>query len=367
MQRLLSMSRLILPVAFFGYGAFVNYEIITGERVAVAKAEGSIIRGEVSASLADQYARSMPHREPSVAWVGAARYLLASEGRKGVVVGEDGWLFTDEEQLVADDAQIARAVEEAVAAQAHLAESGARLVVVPLPAKVDIERDLAPDAWMAEVMEEQHSRFLAALAEAGIDAVDVRPALLDVASEGQAFLARDTHWTPEGATAVAGTIADSGLVTPGTDEFVRRPSQPEDIEGDLVSFVTSASLAPTLGLGPQKITPFVAEAAGGASGGIFATEAPAITTLLVGTSYSADARWSFASALSLALGRDVLNLAQSGQGPVRPLRALLDDPALAPTPPEFVIWEFPVRYLGDPSIWPEEQLADTGPALEGSL
>jgi alginate O-acetyltransferase complex protein AlgJ len=366
-QSLLRLSRLILPVAFLGYAAYANVEALRGpdaERLTVL--DGSLMKGEATATLSNAYARAMPHREPAVAWVGAARYLLAAEGRGGVVVGRDGWLFTDEERRTASDAQIAQVVDEALAAQARLSELGARLVVVPLPAKVDIERDDAPYPHLSDLMEEQHARFLAALQAAGVDAVDVRPALVQAAQDGRAFLARDTHWSPDGAEAVAESIAASGLVPRGTDEFVRRLEDPADVEGDLVSFVTSASLAPRLGLGPQKITPFVAEATGASAGGIFADEAPAITTLLVGTSYSADARWSFAPALSLALGRDVLNLAQSGQGPIRPLRALLADPDLALNPPEYVIWELPVRYLGEDSIWPDAQV-DADPVLEGSL
>jgi alginate O-acetyltransferase complex protein AlgJ len=366
-QTLLRLSRFILPVAFLGYAAYANVAILDGpEAEKLAQFDGSLIQGEVTATLGSTYARAMPHREPAVALVGAARYLLASEGRQGVVVGQDGWLFTDEERKVATEAQIARAVDEALAAQARLAELGARLIVVPLPAKVDIERDRSPDPAMSQAMEEQHGRFLAALEAAGIAAVDVRPALVGAAQDGRAFLARDTHWTPDGATAVAEAIAASGLVPRGTDEFMRRHSDPENVEGDLVSFVTSPGLAPTLGLGPQKITPFVAEATGSTAGGIFAAEAPAITTLLVGTSYSADARWSFAPALSLTLGRDVLNLAQAGQGPITPLRALLDDPGLSLNPPEYVIWEVPVRYLGEDSIWAGHG-ADAGAALEGSL
>ena len=46
----------------------------------------------------------------------------------------------------------------------------------------------------------------------------------------------------------------------------------------------------------------------------------------------------------------MLNRAETGRGPVMPLRALLDDPALAAAPPEVVVWEVPVRYLADPLL-----------------
>ncbi|TNC50851.1 hypothetical protein FHG66_07735 [Rubellimicrobium rubrum] len=366
-QRLLSLSRLILPIAFFGYGGFVNYEILTGDRVAMDRAEGSLIKGEVSASLGSQYARAMPHREPAVAWLGAARYLLAGEGRDGVMVGQDGWLFTDEELVLATEADMDRVVSEIVAAQARLQAMGSRLVLMPLPAKIDVYRDHAPDQELARAMEAQYDRFLERLAAVSIDAVDTRTALIEAAARTPVFLQRDTHWTPDGAMAVAAAVAESGLVPSGETSFVERDGEPQEITGDLVSFVTDEAMAPRIGLGPEKILPFVAEASEDAAGGIFATDAPLVGTYLVGTSYSANESWSFAPALMLALERDVLNFAEQGRGPVRPMRVMLDDPSLTQNPPELVLWEFPIRYLGDPSIWPDDLRADADAALQGSL
>ena len=364
-RSLLWASRLILPVAFFGYGIWANLDIFTRSDDRF-QATGSVIRGEVTEGLTRAYARAMPHREPAVAWIGAARYLLAGEGREGVLVGEDGWLFTEEEAVFASNDQIRRVVEEVQTAQERLAAVDARLVVVPVPAKADIQREEGPDERMALMMEVQHERFMGALREAGIEAADVRPALLEVAGAGQAFLRRDTHWTPTGATAVAEALAGTGLVPLGSESFTRRDGPPVEVQGDLVSFVTSEPVAQRLGLGPERVTPFVAEASGLATNDIFAAEAPSIGTVLVGTSYSADDRWGFAAALSLALGRDVLNLAEKGQGPVRPMRALLADLLPAGDAPEYVIWEFPVRYLADPQIWPDDTAAGAASAQEGN-
>lgn len=370
MQRssLLWLSRLVLPAFFLSYATYANLAALTGrDAERLRQVEGSLVRGEATANLGEAYAKAMPHREPAVAWLGAARYLLASEGRNGVVVGEDDWLFSDEEMVAASDAQIARMVEEALAAQARLEALGTRLVVVPLPAKIDIHRERAPVPEAALAMEEQLARFLAALAEAGIDAVEVRPVLRALAEGGQAFLARDTHWTPEGAAAVAAVVAGSGFVAPGSDDFMGRVGEPQEVMGDLVSFVTSERIAPHLGLGAETVRPIVVEPAGTASGGIFAADAPAITVFLTGTSYSADDLWSFGPALSLALGRDVLNLAEQGQGPVRPLRAMMDDLGQNEDAPEYVIWEVPVRYLADPHIWPDPLEPDADAAPERSM
>ena len=94
-----------------------------------------------------------------------------------------------------------------------------------------------------------------------------------------------------------------------------------------------------------------AEAVGDVSAGafdLFGTDTPA-SIALVGTSYSANPRWSFEAALKLALQEDVINHAEEGQGPVAPMHAFLErvDPV---APPPVVIWEFPVRYLSDPDL-----------------
>ncbi|MHA6345153.1 alginate O-acetyltransferase AlgX-related protein [Roseivivax sp. CAU 1761] len=345
MTRLLSATRYALPLLFLGYAGYVNVSIFS-DWDGLGQTPENIAQGGATAALDDLYSAEQPHRDLAVSALGAARYLGLGEGRPGVTVGRDGWLFTDEEMRPAEPAQIATGLEQVRAVAAQLAEHGAELVVIPLPAKVDLYRDRGPDGTGA-AMAEQYAAFRDGLAAAGIAHVDARPALRAAASETPVFLTRDTHWTPDGARAVAQAAAASNAIEPGGTEFVRRADRPEEFVGDLVSFVTSEALAPEIGLAPERVTPYVAEEAGGTSGGIFATEAASIDTVLVGTSYSANPNWSFAPALKLALGRDILNLAEEGQGPFAPMQALLSDPALAETPPRYVLWEIPVRYLGE--------------------
>ena len=173
----------------------------------------------------------------------------------------------------------------------------------------------------------------------------------------QPFVTTDTHWTVTGASAVAQALAATGTIAPGNAGYAPQRAAPVQRTGDLVRFVTTDRLAPMVGLGPVTIAPLTATAppaaagtvaldifggGGGGGGGVD----------LVGTSYSANADWSFVPALQLALDRDVINHAQEGRGPFAPmedyLRAL--DPLAAP---EAVIWEIPVRYLTDPALLAE--------------
>lgn len=345
MQKLLYGIRHALPVAFLGYAIFVNLQIFGGPEGLGGSPEGDVVTGARAASLNDLYAAAQPHRSTAVSLVGASRYLLVGEGRDGVTVGRDAWLFTDEEMQPATPALIDEATAGIAAVDRRLAALGADLVVVPVPAKIDIYRDRGPRAAGA-AMQGQYEAFREALSAKGVETVDTRPALAEARGDAPLYLTSDTHWTPRGARHVADRVAQSGLIAKGDTAFEKVPARPEEFVGDLVSFVTSDEIAPRIGLGPERVTPYVAEESGAAQGGIFASDAAPVDTVLIGTSYSANSAWSFLPALKIALGRDILNLAQEGRGPVAPMRDFLSEPRLADEPPKTVIWEYPVRYLG---------------------
>ncbi|SNT42534.1 alginate O-acetyltransferase AlgX-related protein [Tropicimonas sediminicola] len=358
--------KLILPVAFFGYAGYANLDLIRHGDLSIA--DRDLFQGGVTGEIDSVYRDKLPHRDPSVGLVGALRYALLGEGRDGVVVGQDDWLFTTEEYRFAADAPVG--LEETVARmagmRAELAAAGSELVVLPLPAKVDIERRHGSDGAVSRRSAAEYDAFLAALEGAGLQAVDPRAAYAGGEAPGR-FFRTDTHWTPETAGRVARHLAATGLVAAGEVSYVRQPGAAETFQGDLVSFVTSDRLAPVIGLAPERAVPYLAVAAeedaeggvldlfGGESGGAL---------VLVGTSYSANPTWSFAEALKLALGRDVLNHAAEGQGPVRPMQAFLAALRAGEAVPEVVVWEFPVRYLADPALWDGDGDAADGAAEE---
>jgi alginate O-acetyltransferase complex protein AlgJ len=118
----------------------------------------------------------------------------------------------------------------------------------------------------------------------------------------------------------------------------------------LVSYVTSDTLAPMVGLATENVTPYIANIADeGDLGDLFGPQT--VDVVLVGTSYSANPDWSFPEALKLSLKSDVLNAAAQGLGPVKPMSDYLASDAFRDAPPKVVIWEFPLRYLTDPKLW----------------
>ncbi|MDB5658925.1 MAG: hypothetical protein JWS10_1540 [Cypionkella sp.] len=347
MQRLYRMSRYFLPVMFFGYVPFANLAVYEEPGGKLAAFDMAALRGSVTHSFDTLYKTAMPHRDASIGVVGAARYLLIGEGRKGVVVGKDGWLFTNEETRplpVSLQPSVAKIAE----IRDQLATHGTKLIVLPLPAKVDVQSAEAASPELSAEMAGFYSDLLAKLNAAHVETVDARTPLLELVKSKPAFFATDTHWTLDGAAAVAAAIAKSGLIPLGTAEMTRTEEPKTEFAGDLVSYVTTEGIAPMLGLIREDANPYLVAGTADTSD-IFA--APQVDVVLVGTSYSANPHWSFAEALKLDLHQDVLNAAEQGQGPVKPMDSYLASESLRDTPPKVVIWEIPLRYLTDPKLW----------------
>ncbi|MES2817141.1 MAG: hypothetical protein V4720_19720 [Pseudomonadota bacterium] len=364
MQPILRASRFVLPVAFFGYTAVVNFGYAQFPGQSDLPKDVDVLRGELTATVDSVYRKSLPHREPAIGMIGALRYLAVGEGRKGVLAGEDGWLFTAEEvrPLTGDlDLSLARIAR----VRDQLEAAGARLVVVPIPGKLDV-MVAHSDHKAAQGIATLYDAFLAGLRSHDVAVLNARSALTGGAEAELSFFRTDTHWTPEGAEDVAQALAASGLVDLGDTEFDIERSPPHQFTGDLVAFVTNEDLAPSIGLEPEAASSFIATARAESDGlDIFAgTESGG--TLLIGTSYSANPTFSFAEALKLALRRDVLNLAEEGKGPARPMLDYLASPDFHDAPPEVVIWEFPVRYLTDPALWDAQGPMKNGPVKSGA-
>ena len=354
----ITATKLILPALLFGYAAVANVDV--GETVANALSEvpettSGIMHGGFTQNLETIYKGELPHRQLAVELIGAARYVMLGEGRNGVVVGVDGWLFSSEEfrGLNKPDMGIASSIQRISAIAETLRSRGARLIIVPLPAKNDIYREKANEPRFAEGSEARYERFISALAAAGIGYADIRGALIEAKTTGPVFLRTDTHWTPLGAKTVAvETARQTGTVQ---IPVALTDDRPDVVDGDLVKFVTSGSLATLVGLGPETVIPQRPQNTNvGVVSDLFGNDVR-FPIALVGTSYSATEAWSFANYLQVAFGEDILNAAEVGRGPVVPMRKFLASETEVGASPAMVIWEFPVRYLTDPGLWSEDK------------
>lgn len=347
MVSLFKSARLVLPILLFGYGIAANLTVLTGPPTPLSVPHSDLLAGGMTRDFERLYKSTLPHFAPSFGLIGAARYSLLGEARSGAVVGRDGWLFTNEEtRPLPTSAQMDAAVMQIKAVQAALQAQGVQLVLLPLPGKIDVERAHTPNLSLSAAMETLDVDFLTRLRASGIEAIDPRAALL--AQGGKAFFATDTHWTRAGALATADVVAAN--LPHGPLTFTDGTSIEKPLTGDLIRYVTEDSLAPLIGLAPEKVT-LTKVTANQAADDIF--NAAPIDIVLIGTSYSANTDWGFADALTQALGREVENLAAVGLGPVAPMQTYLAGAELRDTPAQLVIWEFPVRYLTDPKLWPK--------------
>lgn len=179
---------------------------------------------------------------------------------------------------------------------------------------------------------------------AGLPALDLRASLTAIRMP---FLRADTHWSPQGAEAIANAVAAAveehgPILSEASTTLTATGKVP--FQGDLLAFADTGSWAPYAGLAVAEIETFETDVETGS--GLFG-DAP-VEVALVGTSFSARPDFHFAGFLKHYLRADVLNLAEVGLGPFAPMdRALIELPKL-PTPPRLVIWEVPERYLALP-------------------
>ncbi len=353
------IATLLLPTVFFGYVIYANSSLLSGDaRAEIAEAGdfslSNVIDGEATRNLDALYKNELPHRDVSVGVFGNARYALLGSGRKGVVIGESGWLFTDEEFKQVKTADIDDAVARIGQVREKLETMGIALVMVPLPAKSDVYAEHLPAMMKTDDMANTYRDFSTALEKSGVTVVDTRTALIDAKSGGNLFLPSDTHWTPAGAKVTADAVQrtfERAGITLSSVQISGKQEAAVNVWGDLTKFITLPGYAPEIGLKTENVPIFrTVVAAAADSTDIFGADdsAPA---MLVGTSYSANENWCFADFLRQSLSVDVVNVAKEGLGPGVPMLDLLDGDVLQTTPPSVIVWEFPVRYLGTATLW----------------
>lgn len=354
----------LLPSAFFGYALYANSTLLLNAASPAAQASerkdlslSYVIDGEATRDLDSLYKNELPHRAASVGLFGNARYALLGAGRKGVIVGQDGWFFTAEEFKTVSTKDIDDAADRVASIKRDLETRGIRLVLAPLPAKSDLYAEEVPSFVRSSAMADAYSAFSAALEQRGIAVADTRAAMLTAKPFGEVFLKSDTHWSPAGAKAAAEAIQSSlqknGVTLP-SQELTAQWQTPVSLWGDLTKFVTSPDYAPTVGLSEESVPIYRTAVNADASGADIFGDDASVPVMLVGTSYSANENWSFADFLRQSLRADVVNVAKEGLGPGVPMMDLLAGSALDETAPTVVVWEFPVRYLGTKTLWKRE-------------
>jgi alginate O-acetyltransferase complex protein AlgJ len=310
-----------------------------------------LLNGEWTAAYEAAFNESLAVRQPSVDTWGVIEYALFKNGRDGVLVGEEGWLFTTEEFQVYPEGQKALQdkLELANQVQKQLAAQGISFVVAVIPSKARIYEEKLGRYDFPSYNRNLYATFTGELEKRGITVVNLLEVLGTAKTQEDVFLKTDTHWTLYGAEVAAKAIADvviennllpslNGVTFETTEVTTATPH-----EGDLLNYIPLGSLQERIGPTFDSIYERQTTQQGESSGGLFGSSTIPVT--LVGTSYSANSLWNFEGALKASLGSDVLNVANQGEGPVVPMREYLAGADFRDTPPELVIWEIPERFI----------------------
>ncbi len=323
----------------------------------------TFLDGKVAADFEHFLVKGHPWRDFAVnAWA-AAELVVLGEGKPGVIVGSQGWLYSrDEFALPSQRGEVReRNLRQVAADVSALEAAGVRVYLLPVPPKVEIAPGQVPPALARHALRsEDFTDFLTAR---GIRWIDSRPALRAAQAAGvPVFFRSETHWTPEGARVVADAVA-ARLRADGFSGDARFQVTVKDqatLASDLENFVPVRPHFGGLLPAPERYTRY------SVSSDVVADDAAALfgdagrPVALVGTSYSADERWSFATWLRAALGSDIDNVSEKARGPFVPMARFRAQQAAGNLSARWVVWEVPVRSVVVDYQKMQKQLAAAG-------
>lgn len=306
----------------------------------------ALINGQWSQLFEGQFDKTLPVYDLSKLVWGTLNYTFFQEGKEGVLVGKDGWLFTKEEfdYYPKEPQEIVDKVAYVSRVSSLLKDKGINLLVVVLPGKARVYENKLGRFHYPEYKQDVYTHFIEALQDNNIAVVNVLDDMISRRQE-KLFLKTDTHWTPRGAQIVAQKVAEHMKLTSMDASYETKKREVIAHEGDLMLYI------PVVGWSkkpqPDMLDVMITEAS--YSEEVLSAESlfddAEIPVTLVGTSYSANKLWNFEGYLKQYLKADVLNAADEGLGPFEVMDSYLASGMIETTPPELVVWEIPERYL----------------------
>lgn len=327
-----------------------------------ASGDPGLTDGSRARAFESHYDAAFPARTLGVNVWGAIEYLVFREGRPGVVVGHDDWLYTSEEFTAPPGApaRVEARLDQVAEARDALARQGTALVVALVPTKARVYPEHLPSRHPDPLHAQLYDRLLASMRAQGIAAPDLLQALQQCKARMRVFLRTDTHWTPEGADcaarAIGAEVSRARLRLPPV-AFKTTQGAEEPHAGDLVKFLALSPWFERLQPPAETIRRSHTLPRNGGADDLLG-DAPAPRVLLIGTSYSANPRWNFVGSLQEALRADVGSLAVEGAGPFAPMAEFLG--SAKSDPPRLVIWELPERYFPMTDATVTQSLLDPG-------
>lgn len=315
----------------------------------------AVLHGEVTHKLAKQLSAALLPQQAADFERGASWLLLADSGPR-VRQGCPGWLFIADEFKVNRQTQAnAQAkVAAVIEVQKQLRQHGVHLLLAVVPDKSRIAQEQLCGLYRPGQFAARISAWIGQLQVAGVDAMDLTPALQ--AQGAESFLRTDTHWSEIGAKAAALALAEhihaSGFKATPQERFDSHREALLPRPGDLVRLAglegLPLSLQPTVqSVSATRISvqASAAQATGDNLDDLFGDDnLPNVA--LIGTSFSHNS--SFSDFLQYALGAPLGNFAKDGGEFSGAAIAYFASPAFRQTPPKLLVWEIPERDLQTP-------------------
>lgn len=286
----------------------------------------AFFNGDRASAFEKRFDDNIAHHGLSRQIWGTLSHAFFKEGKEGVLIGDNGWLFTTEEfdYPKGYEENIAKNLRYVDSVAQRFLDQKTKLLVLVLPSKAETLKNELGRYSIPDYRQNLVSRF---------DELNV-PTLF-IKGDDEFFLKTDTHWSSKGAELTARVIADKVSVKQDDFTYVVEEGDVKDHKGDLMRYTVSGK-----GIVPDKLP--VIEGYG-QSNDLFGDAS--IPVALVGTSYSANTKWGFEHYLKKHLQADVLNMADEGLGPFEVMDNYLQSSEYKNNKPELVIWEIPVRYL----------------------
>ena len=307
------------------------------------------LNGDLSRLFESHFDQEFVLRDAAISTWADIQYLLFDEASTGAILGDQGWIFTNEEYLFPSAYEQTLEVHLTKFEQIRSAieAQGKRLIIVPIPMKLDIYQEYSridmghkPQQLYQDLLEQLHARQFSV--------ADTRTSIIQGKSKGDVFVPTDTHWTALGAKTTAETIANQFPSLIGDTEFVVSQTGEKSYSGDLLNFLRfHPSLAPQY-FSDYKIPVYQAFAKTPLAeisqmDALFGDKS--ISIALIGTSYSKFEEWNFLGFLQKSLNSEIASMTFAGVGPYAAMEEFLKDNLLKDTAIETVIWEYPVRTL----------------------
>jgi len=209
-------------------------------------------------------AASVAHADDTARAAFAARAADLAKADAAALKGADGYYFLTSDLRhyglgpfwgdAAARAAVAEKDQDPLPAildfHAQCTRAGARLIVVPVPGKASLYPDkLGIKAPAAGRIDASDQAFYDLLRKAGIEVLDLTPAMLDLRRQGvDSHCRQDTHWSPASVNATATLIAATIKRDPWYAAVPRKPAKVVPVAvsstGDLVALLDEKGVAP---------------------------------------------------------------------------------------------------------------------------